>query len=102
MWTTIAFVSHVDGEVHERGETRKRPLAVPDVADRASAQRSTLLLHSCAAIHTHQPTGVRIWQRVEQRRLDDGKHSSVDADAERQCDRRNQGEGRRARELPKT
>ena len=40
--TTVASEYRVDGDVHESGETRQRPLTFPDVADRTGAQRSAL------------------------------------------------------------
>ena len=48
----------------------------------------------------HQALGLGEWKRTEQRRVDQREDGAVGADAERQCDRRDERESRRASQLP--
>ena len=88
------------GDVHgastpgiDVAEGRGSPLPLDIVARRDRPPLATLLLP-----HHHQPIGLSIWQRREERAVDDAEDGGRGRDAERECEH---GHGSKAGSSPK-
>ena len=102
--TTVASVGRLDGSVVNAARLandRCRSL-MSFIVPALNGPRACLIRR--APINAHQSIRVRIRQRVEQRRLDDGEYGCVDADPQRQCDRepRTRSRGRSPAAGPRT
>ena len=87
------------GDGAHRGNAVEHLIARPPVVDaghRARRAHDFALVRS--AIDVDQPIRLAIWQRLQQDAVDDAEHRRRGADAERDGERRGNGEARRANE----